>query len=75
MKESTKLGLLGEINTEVYNNLIKNYTGIIRFKIEQLNRFDENNFINCDGYDDYKLTSDHEKLMKIAKEYNDRYRV
>jgi len=75
MKESTKLGLLGEINTEVYNNLIKNYSGIIRFKIEQLNRFDENNFINCDGYDDYKLTSDHEKLMKIAKEYNDRYRV
>ena len=46
---------------------MKSYSGIIRFKIEQLNNFGVNNFINCEGYEDYKMTSDYDKLMKIAR--------
>ena len=67
MKESSKVGLLSQVNSDAYSNLMKSYSGIIRFKIEQLNSFDQINFINCDGYEDYRLTSDHEKLMKIGK--------
>lgn len=54
---------------------MRSYASIIKYKIEQLNSFDSENYINCQGYNEYKVSSDYEKLMKIAKEYNDRYKV
>lgn len=75
MRESSKIGLLSQVNPEVYDGLMRSYAGIIRHKIEQLNSFESDNYINCEGYADYKQSSDYEKLMKIAKEYNDRYKT
>lgn len=75
MKDSSKVGLLSEIKMDVYDKLMKNYAGIIRHKIEELTSFDTVNYINCEGYNDYKTCSDYDKLMKIAKEYSDRYKV
>ena len=36
-------------------------------------KFDTNNFINTNSYEDYKDSSDYTKLMKIAREYKERY--
>ncbi len=47
MKESLKSGLLSDITEEVIDNLFRNYTGIIRQKIEALNNFKLVNFIKC----------------------------
>lgn len=52
---------------------MEDYTGIIRHKIEDLTRFSTTNFIEASGYEDYKQCSDYPKLMKIAKEYRERY--
>lgn len=48
---------------------------MIRSKIDKLVSFKQINFINIDGYKEYRFTSDCEKVLKISKEYNERYRV
>jgi hypothetical protein len=70
VKESSKVGLLSQVPAAVCEGLMNNYAGIIRHKINQLN-----NYIGCEGYAEYKKSSDFDKLMKIGKEYADRYRV
>ena len=67
MKESYKIGLLSQIRDDRFDVLMKNYTGIIRHKVEELLSFEHNNFIKCEGYKEYKTTSDFDKLMKIGK--------
>lgn len=47
--------------------------GIIKHKIENLLSFKSSNYIAVAGYEDYKQSSDYQKLMKIAKEYKERY--
>lgn len=47
MKDSVKSGLLSEINEDVIDNLFRNYSGMIRQKIEALNNFKIANFIKC----------------------------
>ncbi len=53
--------------------IMSDYTSIIKHKIENLVRFNSHNFINSSYYEEYKECSDYTKLMKIAKEYKDRY--
>ena len=52
---------------------MRDYTGIIKHKIENLVKFSSHNFINTSSYEDYKDSSDYTKLMKIAREYKERY--
>lgn len=52
---------------------MKEYTAIIRHKIENLVKFSTHNFINASAYDEYKESTDYTKLMKIAREYKERY--
>ena len=52
---------------------MSDYTTIIKHKIDNLIKFSSNNFINTSYYGEYKESSDYAKLMKIAKEYKDRY--
>lgn len=41
--------------------------GIIKHKIENLINFKNYNYINTMCYEEYKESSDYQKLMKIAK--------
>lgn len=52
---------------------MRTYASIIKHKIENLNKFSTINFINATFYEEYKESSDYSKLMKIAKEYRERY--
>lgn len=75
MKDSSKAGLLSQISPDAYERVMENYAGIIRHKIEELTSFDSHNYIQCEGYNEYKTCSDHDKLMKIANEYSERYQI
>jgi hypothetical protein len=74
INESAKGGLLKDCPREV-EEINRSFAGIIRHKVENLNSFKDYNYIKCEGYKSYKLTSDYEKLMKISKEYSDRYKA
>jgi hypothetical protein len=75
IKESTRLGLLKGVHREEIDRINDNYTAIIRRKIQQLLAFKDHNFLKCEGYREYRWTSDCDKLIKIAKEYSERYRA
>jgi hypothetical protein len=75
IKESSKAGLLKGAHREEIDRIHKNYTAIIKSKIENLLAFKDHNFLQCEGYREYKWTSDCDKLMKIAREYSDRYKA
>ena len=49
----------------------------IKHKIDKLISFEHLNFLNIDeaSYRDYKETPDFKKILKISREYKDRYRV
>lgn len=53
------------------------FTHIIEQKVTKLKEFDQSNYlleeVNNGMYEDYKGTSDFKKLIKIAKDYYDRY--
>lgn len=70
--ESSRKGLLEASSSEV-DNITRSYVGIIRHKVDRLVSFTTNNYINCTCYEEYKNTSDYHKLIKIAKEYRERY--
>jgi hypothetical protein len=67
-----KLGLLQYSHNEV-ENIIYDFTGIIKHKIENLINFKTSNIVSPSSYEEYKDTNDYTKLMKIAKEYKERY--
>lgn len=70
--DSNKRGLLQHSRSEV-ESIIWDYVGIIKHKIENIINFSSNNFLNTSIYEEYKECNDYLKLMKIAKEYKDRY--
>jgi serine/threonine-protein kinase ULK2 len=72
--ESKKGGLLGEAG-QVAEQVTYDYMGIIKHKIENLLGFKNKNYIGVGGYEEYKQTADYQKLMKIAKEYKERYQT
>jgi hypothetical protein len=72
ISESSRKGLLQQSSEEV-EAIMRNYTAIIRHKIDNLTRFSSSNFIGATAYEDYKECADYAKLMKIAKEYRERY--
>ena len=49
----------------------------IKHKVDKLISFEHLNFLKIDdvSYREYKETSDFKKIIKISKEYKDRYRV
>jgi hypothetical protein len=49
------------------------FTSIIKHKIIQLKGFGEENFLKINKYEEYILNSDFKKLIKISKDYYDRY--
>ena len=52
---------------------MREYTAIIRHKIENLVKFSTQNFISAGSYEQYKESTDYAKLMKIARQYKERY--
>jgi hypothetical protein len=64
--ESSKTGLLQNSRNEV-DAITNNYIGIIKHKIENLMSFPQNNYINASSYEEYKQTSDFQKLIRIGK--------
>lgn len=49
----------------------------IKHKVDKLISFEQFNFLNIDEgtYREYKESTDFKKILKISKEYKDRYRV
>lgn len=74
IKESMKSGLLQYSHNEV-ENIIYDFTGIIKHKIENLINLKTANIISPSSYEEYKDTNDYAKLMKISKEYKERYHL
>ena len=66
IRDCQQRGLLQHSSGEV-EAIMRDYTGIIRHKIDNLVGFSNNNFINTSCYEEYKDCSDYSKLMKIAK--------
>ena len=59
------------------DSLERKYAGFIRHKIDKLISFEHMNFLNVEEsvYKEYKETSDFKKILKISKEYKDRYKT
>jgi hypothetical protein len=72
--ESRRSGLLGEAG-QVTEQVMFDYMGIIKHKIENLLGFKNSNYIAAEGYEEYKQSADCQKLLKIAKEYRERYQT
>lgn len=72
--ESKKSGLLREASV-LAEQVTYDYMGIIKHKIDNLISFRNNNYVGVNGYEEYKVTCDCQKLMKIAKEYKERYQT
>ena len=49
------------------------YVGVIKHKIDNVLSFNNINFLKVTYYEEYKLSSDFEKIIKIAREYKNRY--
>ena len=74
LKESIQSGLLGTSNcSQVVSDVFQLFTGIIKHKIINLKNFQNQNFLKITRYSDYKMTSDFKKLIKISKDYFERY--
>ena len=76
IKESSQKGMLKNFKYEV-DSVERKYTIFIKHKVDKLISFEHLNFLNIDdaSYREYKETSDFKKIIKISKEYKDRYRV
>ena len=67
-------GMLSNRNfPESVSDVFKLFTGIIKQKIVNLKNFEKKNFLNVEKYEEYEGTSDFKKLVKISKDYYDRY--
>jgi hypothetical protein len=73
IKESTLTALFKE-NPQT-NRLLLCFTQIIEQKVTKLKNFESENFLGIDSgkFEEYKRTTDHKKLVKIAKDYYNRY--
>ena len=75
IKESSKVGVLKGAQKQDIERVHACYATVIKQKIDQLLAFKDQNFLRCEGYREYRWTSDCDKLIKIAREYSERYRV
>ena len=76
IKESTETGILFSVDQRVeVHNIFSSYTKLIKFKLEKIVEFGTNNFLKLgeESHWQYQETSDFRKLLKISKEYTDRY--
>ena len=74
LKESVHNGLLGSSNCEdVVSDIFQLFTGIIKHKIVNLKKFETCNFLKIGKYEEYRVTSDFKKLIKISRDYFERY--
>lgn len=73
IKESMGVGLFSD-NMRT-NYLFKSFTNIIETKVGRLKEFERRNYLDIESqkYDEYRKTSDYKKLIKIAKDYHERY--
>jgi hypothetical protein len=57
------------------SHLFKSFTNIIEMKVNRLREFEKENYLQIEKckYEEYRKTSDYKKLIKIAKDYYDRY--
>ena len=76
IKESSNEGIFRQ-NPTVCTMLFSAFTQIIEHKVTKLKEFDQTNYlkeeVDSQKYGEYKQTSDFKKLVKIAKDYYDRY--
>ena len=67
-------GILHNRNcSETVTDVFSLFTTIIKHKIINLKNFEDMNFLKVDKYEDYQCTSDFKKLIKISKDYFERY--
>jgi hypothetical protein len=73
IKESCLTGLLKD--SPCTNPVLQCFTQIIEQKVTRLRNFESHNFLDIGGekYEEYRRTSDYRKLIKIAKDYYERY--
>ena len=76
IRESSQKGVLRNFKYEA-DSLERKYTMFIKHKVDKLISFEHLNFLTIDEniYREYKESSDFKKILKISKEYKDRYRV
>ena len=76
IKESSSEGMFRH-NPTICTMLFSGFTQIIEHKVTKLKEFDQTNYlkeeVDSNKYSEYKQTSDFKKLVKIAKDYYDRY--
>lgn len=76
IKESSDEGILAPYkSSHQIKNIFISYTRIIKNKLRKIMEFSSNNFlkIHKDTHQQYQETSDFKKLIKISKEYTERY--
>jgi hypothetical protein len=73
IKESCLTGLFKD-NPQT-SCLLQSFTQIIEQKVTKLKEFESVNFLGIDDvkFHEYRQTTDHKKLVKIAKDYYNRY--
>jgi hypothetical protein len=73
IKESWLTGLLKD--SPCTSPLLQSFTQVIEQKVTRLRNFESENFLDIGGekYEEYRRTSDFRKLIKIAKDYYERY--
>lgn len=74
IRESVKRGILSEL-VEDAMKVERKYTQFIKHKVGNLTVLGKENFLRVDesAYMEYKECSDYKKIMKIAREYSERY--
>lgn len=76
IKESTETGILVSVeqSSEVRNIFIS-FTKLVKYKLQKIVNFSVNNFLKMkeENHAQYQETSDFRKLLKISKEYTERY--
>lgn len=76
IKESIDSGILSSIEeSSQVRNIFFSYTRLIKYKLNKIINFSSNNFLRMkeDNHIQYQETSDFRKLLKISKEYTERY--
>ena len=73
LKESMENGMLSNNFPSSVSDVFRLFTGIIKHKIVNLKNFEKKNILNIERYEEYQTTSDFKKLIKISKDYYERY--
>ena len=76
IRESCQKGILKNFKFES-DELERRYTQFVKHKIQKLISYEGVNFLDFqeNTYKQYKETSDFKKILKISREYKDRYKT